>query len=130
MNSYVYGIGTDILKIQNIENSVCDVSDPFVKKTYTEKEIDLITSRPIPLNCFATRFAGKEAIFKCLNIFGNDIRLIEIEILEDTNHSPIVTLHGNAERIAKEKNITKILLSLSYDTDYAIAYATSLSTFK
>lgn len=119
----IYGIGTDILKIDKIISMVRDITDPFVTKTFTQREIELITSRPIPVNSFATRFAGKEAVFKSLNIYGNDIRLNEIEILENENGQPIVNLLGNAKIIADKNGLTKILISLSYDTDYAIAYA-------
>jgi holo-[acyl-carrier-protein] synthase len=119
----IYGIGTDILKIDKIISMVRDITDPFVTKAFTQREIELITSRPIPVNSFATRFAGKEAVFKSLNIYGNDIRLNEIEILENENGQPIVDLLGNAKIIAEKNGITKILISLSYDTDYAIAYA-------
>ncbi len=122
----IYGIGTDILKISSIASGTADLSDPFVRKTYTPKEVALITSRPIPLNSFATRFSGKEAVFKALNIYGNDIRLNEIEILENENGQPTVTLHGNALRLAEQKGISRILISLSYDTDYAVAFAAAL----
>lgn len=127
MNTFVYGIGTDILKFSNIENSVNDYNDSFVLGIYTENEINLIKSRPNPLFSFATRFAGKEAVFKSLNVFGNDVKLKEIEILEDENNCPIVHLHGNAAEIANKKHISNILISLSYDTDYAIAFATAIA---
>ena len=97
-----YGIGTDILKISSIAESVADLNDPFVRKTYTPDEVALITSRPVPLNSFAT-----------------------IEILENENGQPTVTLHGNALRLAEQKGISRILVSLSYDTDYAVAYASA-----
>lgn len=122
----IYGIGTDILKISSIASGTADLNDPFVQKTYTPKEIALITSRPIPQNSFATRFSGKEAVFKALNIYGNEIRLNEIEILENENGQPTVILHGNALRLAEQKGISRILISLSYDTDYAVSYATAL----
>jgi phosphopantetheine--protein transferase-like protein len=77
----------------------------------------------VPLYSYATRFAGKEAVFKALHINGEDIRLNEIEILELENGQPFITLHGKAERISKERGISQIHISLSYDTDYAIAYA-------
>ncbi|MEZ3471213.1 MAG: hypothetical protein K1W40_23440 [Schaedlerella sp.] len=54
----IYGIGTDILKISSIASGTADLNDPFVQKTYTPKEIALITSRPIPQNSFATRLSG------------------------------------------------------------------------
>lgn len=122
----IYGIGTDILNIKNIENSVVNIEDPFVQKTYTKKELELIQSRPNPLFCFATRFAGKEAVFKCLDTDGNTVRLNEIEILEKDNGQPYVILHGQAKTLADQKGISQILLSLSYDTDYAIAYAAAI----
>ena len=45
----LYGIGTDILNIHQIESSVSDRLDPFVRKIYTPAEIELIESRTIPL---------------------------------------------------------------------------------
>ena len=35
----LYGIGTDILNIHQIESSVSDLQDPFVRKIYTPAEI-------------------------------------------------------------------------------------------
>lgn len=122
----IYGIGTDILNIHQIENAVSDRTDPFVRKTYTPAEIELIESRPIPLYSYATRFSGKEAVFKALNLDGNAIRLNEIEILENENGQPQVNLYGAAQKYAKKKEITKVMISLSYDTDYAIAYAAAI----
>ncbi len=92
-----------------------------------KKERELICSRPLPLYSFATRFAGKEAIFKCFSVHGDTLRLIDIEILETPDGSPIVCLHGKAAELAARKGITNILLSLSYDTDYAVAYATAIA---
>lgn len=119
----ITGIGTDILNINNIENAVRDLDDPFVQKTYTKRELELILSRPVPLNSFATRFAGKEAVFKALSIHSDAVRLNEIEILENENGQPVLFFHGKAKQLAEEKGIKTALVSLSYDTDYAIAYA-------
>lgn len=104
-----------------------NLDDPFFFKTFTQNERLLIHSRPIPLYSYCTRFAGKEAVFKCFGVHGNLIRLNEIEILENEFGQPQVTLLGEAKSIADQKNISRILISLSYDTDYAIAYATAIN---
>ena len=117
------GDGTDILNIQKIAPSGADRSDPFGRKTYTEKELELIDSRPLPLYCFATRFAGKEAVFKAFGVHGDAFRLKDIEILEDESGVPQVFLHGKAAALAEEMGLTRIMISLSYDTDYAAAFA-------
>ncbi|MFV0363510.1 MAG: holo-ACP synthase [Suipraeoptans sp.] len=124
----IVGIGTDILKITNIEIAVTNPEDVFIRRTYTANEIEIINSRENPLASFATRFAGKEAVFKSLSISPDSIRSWnDIEILENDHGQPVVFLHGDLKKIAADKNITTILLSLSFEKEYAIAYATALS---
>lgn len=120
----IHGIGTDLLNIHPIQQLYLKNSeDVFFCKTFTDQERALIGTRQSPLYSYATRFAGKEAVFKALRIHGNSVRLNEIEILEDDNGAPTVTLHGAALAIAQQNRISCIHISLSYDTDYAIAYA-------
>ena len=119
----IHGIGTDILHINTIEPSVRDEDSPFVRKVYTVKETELIQSRPVPLYCYATRFAGKEAVFKSLGVDGDAVRLNEIEILETEYNQPVVILHGRAASLAEKFGIDRIHISLSYDTDYITAFA-------
>ncbi len=120
------GIGTDILLIKNIETYVENIDDPFVRKCYTEREIELILGRSRPLYSFATRFCAKEAVFKCLGSDGEGVRLNEIEVLEHDTGQPCVILHGKVKKIAEERGIREILISLSYDADYAIAFAAAI----
>ncbi len=122
----IYGIGTDIVNIKTIEPSVRDSESSFVRKMYTEKERALIQSRALPLYCYATRFAGKEAVFKAFGVHGDTFRLNDIEILENEFGQPLVTLHSKALSTAKKFGISKILISLSYDSDYVVAYAIAM----
>ncbi|MDF2871666.1 MAG: NAD(P)H-hydrate dehydratase [Anaerocolumna sp.] len=121
----LHGTGTDIIKIDHLKPFLERLDDPFIQKTYTSSELELILSRPTPLNSLATRFAGKEAVFKCLGVHGNTVLLNEIEILENTVGQPTVTLLGKAKDTADHLGIVLISISLSYDTDYAIAFAVS-----
>lgn len=119
----VKGIGTDILAIKRIRTIIeNNANDAFVKKTFTKSEIDLSQTRHDPVMFFATRFAGKEAVFKALHI-SEEIRLNEIEILEADAGRPFVVLHGKIKDIAEKKGIAFIEISLSYETDYAVAFA-------
>lgn len=127
----IIGIGTDILKISNIENFAGNPGDPFIKRTYTQKELELFQTRTNPTVSYATRFAGKEAVFKSLSTSSDSIKnLSDIEILEDQNGQPQVILHGCTKEIAIQKKITKILISLSFDHEYAIAFATAVCDSK
>lgn len=122
------GIGTDILELKKLHPifSTPDyLNDPFILRTFTRKEIALAQSRSEPIYCFATRFAGKEAVFKALNLNGADARLSEIEILSDEYGKPYVHLYGLAKETAQKREISQILVSLSFEDHYAIAFATA-----
>ncbi len=119
----VKGVGTDILRLERIRGTVEDRGDAFVRMVFTEKEREQAMVRPDPVLYFATRFAGKEAVFKCFGINGDAVKLNEIEILGTEEEPPTVTLLGELSKIAAEKGIREIRISLSYDTDYAVAFA-------
>jgi holo-[acyl-carrier protein] synthase len=119
----VIGIGTDILKIQRIRDNLDTGGDSFFNKSFTENERRQAQKRPDPLLFYATRFSGKEAVFKCFGIDGGTIRLNEIEILETDSGQPQVSLLGNIRDLAIARGIKRIQISLSFDTDYAIAFA-------
>ncbi len=119
-------IGTDIVEIEKLKYTVetePPASDPFIRRTFTAEEIRLALTRPSPLSFFATRFAGKEAVFKALNITGEDVRLSDIEILSEENGRPYVRLYGSAKETADRLGVTKVHLSLSYEDNYAVAFA-------
>jgi phosphopantetheine--protein transferase-like protein len=118
----VIGIGTDILKIERIRNGLTG-GESFLNRSFTEKERELARQRSDPALFFATRFAGKEAVFKCFGVDGGDIRLNEIEILEADTGQPQVTLLGKILDIASQKGIRNVRISLSYDSEYAVAFA-------
>jgi len=47
----------------------------------------------------------------------------EIEIVNDASGVPTVHLHGEAQRLAEQKGIKKIVISLSHSDTTAIAFA-------
>jgi holo-[acyl-carrier protein] synthase len=119
----ILGIGTDILKVQRIRVIYGNADDPFFKNTYTRKEQQEGSERHEPALYFATRFAGKEAVFKSLGIDGMGVTLKEIEILSSEVGQPRVALLGAVKALAENKGIKKVLISLSYDDDDAVAFA-------
>ena len=119
----IAGIGTDILRIKNLSRTCLRSGDPFLEKTYSEEEIRAAAAREIPFYYYATRFAGKEAVFKALRISPEHVKMSEIEILNDENGAPQVKLYGNLLAQAVAKGITCIHISLSYEEEYACAMA-------
>jgi holo-[acyl-carrier protein] synthase len=119
----ILGIGIDILNIERMRGVLETDSGSFVTKVFTKKEREQVSDHPDPVAYFATRFAGKEAVFKCFGIDGSGIRLSEIEIRGGETEQPQVRLLGKFREIAEKKSVKNIQISLSYDTNYAVAFA-------
>lgn len=119
----VIGIGTDILKIDRLACFDKGWDDPFFRKVFTQAEREAALERAEPLLYFATRFAGKEAVFKTLHIDPNHVRLDQIEILNGEFGEPKVVLLADVAIHARQMGIKNVMISLSYDTDYATAFA-------
>lgn len=125
----ILGIGTDILNMQLLEDCALAPSDPFLRRTYTEEEQKEAAARRDSRAYFATRFAAKEALFKALYAAADPAkgeapkRGTEMEVLTLENGAPSVKLYGNAKERALSMGVTKVHLSLSYDTPYAVAFA-------
>ena len=122
----IYGIGTDIVSIKRIKSSLKKKN--FIKRIYDEQEV-LKCKRAINKhNCYAKRFAAKEAFSKALGTgISNGINFNEITILNNKLGKPFINLKGDTKRkikkIFKQKK-TKISLSLSDEKDYAVAFVT------
>lgn len=119
----IYRVGTDLLKEGHIKKINLMNDDPFLLRIYSLQEIKEAKNRSVPYNYYCDRFAGKEAVFKALGIDCGHVLFREIEILTMNNGEPYVILHGQIKKVAKQKGIRKIHLSLSYDTDCFIAFA-------
>ena len=123
----VHGIGTDILDLGRIKALGNNWDDPFFQKTFTEQERDQAAARIDPEVFFATRFAAKESVFKCLGMDNSQIRLNDIEISNNEFGVPRVCLLGDLKEIADLKGVKKIHLSLSWDGTHALAFAVAES---
>ena len=116
------GVGADILRVERIRS--CLDSEPFMKATFTEVEVDLARSRPDPGSYYAKLFAGKEAVFKCFGMPSDSLKSwLDIEIVDGEDGQPEVNVRGPLATVADSRGVWRVALSLSYDTDYAMAVA-------
>ncbi|MFH1153679.1 MAG: 4'-phosphopantetheinyl transferase superfamily protein, partial [Pseudomonadota bacterium] len=96
----------------------------FVEKVFTESERRRAEIHPDPAACLAATFAAKEAIFKTFGIgWDSGVRFREIEVREGENGEPVPVLSGRFAELAAEYGVSRVLLSISWDGDYAVAVA-------
>ena len=121
----IYGIGTDIVSVDRIKKSL--KNKKFLSRLFCKEEI-LKCSKLINCNnCYAKRFAAKEAFSKALGTgISNDINFNEIIVMNEKNGKPFIKLRGKTKQtISKKfKKKPKIALSLSDEQKYAVAFVT------
>jgi len=122
----IYGIGTDIVSIKRIKSSL--KNKHFIKRIFSEQEVLKCKRVTIQYNCFAKRFAAKEAFSKALGTgITNGINFNEIIVLNKKSGKPYIRLNGTTKKIIKnifKKKKIKIFLSLTDERDYAVAFVT------
>lgn len=119
----VIGVGADILKKAQIPAEHLREDDPFFLRVYSEAEREEAGRRECREDYLRGRFSGKEAVFKALCVCGDAVRFSEIEILTQPDGMPRVALRGHARELARQAGIDEILISLSCDGDYCLAFA-------
>jgi holo-[acyl-carrier protein] synthase len=111
-------IGTDIIEIHRIEQAIRSRQGSFLRRIYTEAELELCQNRASSL---AARFAAKEAVMKALGTGANGISWQDIEILSNSQGTPIVQLHAQARNKAEENRVAKFSVTMSHCKEYAVA---------
>ena len=121
-----FGIGTDIVSIDRVKKSLKNKN--FLKRIFNEKEIFKCKKIVKSTNCFAKRFAAKEAFSKALGTgMANGINFNEIIVLNKKSGKPYIILVGQTKKTLSKKfkgKKSKVSLSLSDEKKYAVAFVT------
>ena len=122
----IFGIGTDIVSVDRIKNSL--KNKKFISRIFNEKEISKCKKNNNSINCYAKRFAAKEAFSKALGTgISKGINFNQIVVLNEKSGKPYISIIGQTKKILKKKfkrQKSKISLSLSDEKKYAVAFVT------
>ncbi len=112
------GIGTDIEDTSKFKDLTLENDSSFLKKIFTNNELDYCFSKNNSYLSLTGRFVGKEAIYKALCSIGiNGINFIDIEIINNKNNIPQVSILK-----ALPCNV-EIQVSISHCEDKAVGFA-------
>jgi holo-[acyl-carrier protein] synthase len=121
-------VGTDLVQVSRIAESIERFGDKFIRRLFTEDEIAYAnSSAPLQAERFAARFAAKEATIKALSLSDVGLDWKHIEVQRAPNGACSLKLHGTARAAAIQAGIREVSVSLSHDGDYATAVVVCLS---
>lgn len=122
----VFGIGMDVVDIARFAGVYERFGEKFLDRVFTDEERAYCEQRAEPVNCYAGRFAAKEASFKALAVNPpSTVPFRDVEIVMD-GRRPTARLLGTAERLARERGIIEVLVTISHDAGVAAAAAVAI----
>jgi holo-[acyl-carrier protein] synthase len=118
----VIGIGTDLMEIARIHQSIARFGDRFLDRVFTPAEIAYCQRKKNAAESFAARFAAKEAAAKALGTgISHGVSWLEIEVTREPTGRPLLTLTGRAAHRARQIGVSRVSLSLTHSRDTALA---------
>lgn len=99
----IIGLGSDLIDIRRIENSLDRYGDRFVNRIFTEVEQVKSDKRKNRAASYAKRFAAKEACCKALGTgISKGVFWRDMGVMNDKNGKPTMKLtNGAAKRLAE-----------------------------
>jgi holo-[acyl-carrier protein] synthase len=118
----IIGIGIDLVDCGRIENSIERFGERFLKRVFTEGEIAYSQSMKFPARHLAARFAAKEALSKAFGTgIGKAMGWRDLDVQKKESGEPFVVLSGGAEKMAQERGVEKVWISLSHTEQSGMA---------
>ena len=118
----IYGVGTDVVEIQRIEEALARWGERFAQKILCEPEMKRFHANRKPAAYLAKRFAAKEAFTKAL---GTGVRSPAgwhgFWVKNLVSGKPVFEYSASLEALLAERGISASHLSLSDERGLAIA---------
>jgi holo-[acyl-carrier protein] synthase len=118
-------LGIDIVKVERIRAALERFGDRFSNRVLTPAERRYVRARP---ETFAGRWAAKEAVSKVLGLGVRGIGWKDIEVERLPTGQPAIRLHGRAAQRADQLGMGRIALSITHESEYAVAIAFGVRT--
>src|ERR1700712_2491692 len=108
----VLGLGTDLIEINRIEESISRFGDRFLQRIFTPGEIAFCQRKKNAAESFAARFAAKEAAAKALGTgISRGIAWKEIEVRRLPGERPTLHWSGRAHDRARHMGVRHTALA-------------------
>jgi holo-[acyl-carrier protein] synthase len=117
----IIGHGVDLVEHDSFSVLITK-EDTFLKRCFTDNEIQEARATADTIQWYASRFAAKEAVMKALGTgWSQGISWHDIQLRSEDGNSPEVVLSGRAQEVAASLGISRVILSLSHAKHASIA---------
>ena len=116
----IAGLGIDVVEVAKLAEQLA--GETFVRRAFTSEEIEACRATPRPEECFAGKFAAKEACMKALGAgLRQGVGFGQIAVVNEASGAPRLRLAGEAARRLEALGAKRLHVSLSHTAGVAVA---------
>jgi len=120
----VFGVGTDIVQIQRIEDAWNRFGEHFASRLLLDEEQDLFKRTKRPVRFLAMRFAIKESVVKAMGTgFANGMWIRDVGMLPNKLGQPQIIYSERGEAMCRRLGIGDGHVSVTDEAGLVVAMA-------
>ena len=122
----IIGIGADLIEVSRVTRAYERFGGRFLERLFTPEESAYCMARVDYACALAGRFAAKEAVVKALSPTAPmGLAYRDVAVKADGGR-PTVELSGVAATLAVERGVEEVMVTISHEKGYAMAFAVAL----
>ena len=121
--SLLAGVGVDMVDTEELADLIESSGPSFMDLCWTPSEQTYCGGS---ISRLAARWAAKEATMKALGHGIGEIDPTDIEVVSIEGEPPGLLLHGSAEYIAGQRRMSRLAVSLTHESIFAMAFVVAL----
>jgi holo-[acyl-carrier protein] synthase len=116
----VIGIGVDLVDVDRVKQ-ILSRRKTFVDRVFTPEEIAYCQRQSAPAECYAARWAAREACRKALGGI-RGMRWHEVRVERAASGAPSIALEGSSRARAEALGVSRVLVALTHERRMAAAF--------
>jgi holo-[acyl-carrier protein] synthase len=122
----IVGIGVDLVDVNRVQR-ILERRSTFVQRVFTPQEIEYCSGQASPAECFAARWAAREACRKSLGgIRGMHWQDVWVE--RGPSGAPRMALAGTSLERARALGVAEVKVALSHERTMAAAFCLAVGS--
>jgi holo-[acyl-carrier protein] synthase len=116
----IVGLGVDVVDVARMDRALRR-HPTFAERVFTDEEVAYCSRGSTAAECYAGRFAAREAVIKALGGL-RGAKWKDISVRRQPSGAPSIALAGAAEARASVLGVERILLSFTHERNTAVAF--------
>jgi holo-[acyl-carrier protein] synthase len=116
----IVGIGVDLVDVSRVER-VLARRKTFVERVFTDEEIAYCERQSSKAECYAARWAAREACRKALGGI-RDMRWHDVRVSRAPSGAPSLVLEGTSRERADALGVGEVMVALTHERSMAAAF--------